>query len=318
MVDQSRCRIVSFEGFEQLREVVPGTRREIVQVESGHLSGSLLHAQIGSLPIDAVTFNLGVHSRGEYPQGRVTIGILLASGDVRCGYDKDRSVGDVTITPSGLEQANTYCGPTSIFVTSLPIAHIQRIYERESWVESLNSRRRTLIRGSANARSHIVPRLSSILGRLKRNDFAVSEGGSSYYERAILDALMFDIASTDIGKRDGSVLSARNIVNRAEDFIRAQGHRPVHVSELCQIAEVSRRTLHRAFNDIIGLGPIEYLRFKRLCAIHSILLMDASPVQTIQDLALDFGFLNSGRLAKYYRSHFGEFPANTRAVSRKN
>jgi len=36
------------EGFEELKEVVPGTLREIVQLEGGRIKGEISHAMIAS------------------------------------------------------------------------------------------------------------------------------------------------------------------------------------------------------------------------------------------------------------------------------
>jgi AraC-like DNA-binding protein len=47
---------------------------------------------------------------------------------------------------------------------------------------------------------------------------------------------------------------------------------------------LSRRTLHRAFHEALGIGPISFLRHRRLCAVHSD-LRAPSDVRTISDIA---------------------------------
>src|SRR6185295_14568592 len=44
------------EGFEELNEVVVGTRREVVQLEHGKIKGEIAHGMIGDLPISAASF----------------------------------------------------------------------------------------------------------------------------------------------------------------------------------------------------------------------------------------------------------------------
>ena len=70
-----------------------------------------------------------------------------------------------------------------------------------------------------------------------------------------------------------------SLVGKVDDYLDAAGLRPVHISEICAHLNVTRRTLHRAFFDALGLGPITFLRCKRLCGIHSV-LRDSDPATT--------------------------------------
>ena len=72
-----------------------------------------------------------------------------------------------------------------------------------------------------------------------------------------------------------------------------------------------RRTLHRAFSDRLGVGPIEYMKRKRLSVIHSILARSDPATTNVSDTAMEIGFFELGRFAKYYRKLFGENPSET-------
>ena len=90
-------RTQKIEGFEELNEVVLGTRREIVQLERGKIKGEIAHATIGDLPIDTASFNLGIRTKGGSHKSRIGIGLLAASADhvVRSSYDS--RPGDVLV-----------------------------------------------------------------------------------------------------------------------------------------------------------------------------------------------------------------------------
>jgi AraC family ethanolamine operon transcriptional activator len=75
--------------------------------------------------------------------------------------------------------------------------------------------------------------------------------------------------------------------------------------------KASRRSLHRAFVDTLGVSPAAYLRRRRLSTIRSILSGRDTPVISIADLAFEYGFPEPGRFAAYYRAHFGETPSET-------
>lgn len=312
MTQQSRATAIKFDGFEQLREVVPGTRREIVQVESGRLSGSILHATLGDLPIDAVSFNRSVRSRGAYPAGRVTIGIR-GSLDARLP-DSPISSGDIMLTPPGLERSNTYRGATSIIVTSLPLTEIEELYGDQKGLELLARGKFQTVKTSKRAFEFAMPRLVYLLNGLKRGSLCLSDDAVTFWRMAVIDMLAGDLISPD--SHAGQFLaSATRLVRSVEEFVDRKGARSVHIAEICLAMRVSRRTLHRAFEEVIGVGPISYLRYKRLCAIHDIICSGERRELTIQDLALEFGFLNPGRFAQYYRSHFGRLPVENRKLA---
>ncbi|RUU28329.1 helix-turn-helix domain-containing protein [Mesorhizobium sp. M6A.T.Ce.TU.016.01.1.1] len=80
---------------------------------------------------------------------------------------------------------------------------------------------------------------------------------------------------------------------------------------------VSRRTLHRAFQHTLGIGPLAYLRLRRLSAVHRALTMAEPAYAGVTRAALDFGFTDLGRFAAFYKRLFGEFPSQTlRSTSR--
>lgn len=308
MQQAARPLETTFDGFEQLREVVPGTRREIIQIEPGRLVGRLLHAEVGDLPVDAVSFSLGVRSCGEYPTNRITLSMLMAShGGVT--HSTYRSLpGDVVLTPPGGEQENRYAGATSLVVTSITLREIEKIYGTEQALASLNYGNRAQFKGSAA----VVPRIMLLLDRLKQENTLLSGQAASFWKRAMIDAMLVHVIHAAPSTSDGPLPSAVKLVRLVDEFLEADENRVVHISEICRVLQITRRTLHRAFHEVVGVGPIGYLRFKRLCAIHTALRSGSLRDRTIEDIAFQHGFLNAGRFSQYYRRQFGCFPAETR------
>ena len=108
----------------------------------------------------------------------------------------------------------------------------------------------------------------------------------------------------------------RELVRRIDRYLIAAGSRPIYISELCETFKVRRRTLHRAFNAVMGIPPITFLRRMRLNAVHAALLM-ADPGVKIADIARAHGFHELGRFAASYRRAFGELPSQTLQPSRR-
>ncbi len=86
---------------------------------------------------------------------------------------------------------------------------------------------------------------------------------------------------------------------------------PATISELCSIANVSRRTLQYSFESILGISPQRFIRLTRLNQIRREL---SKPHQTraIVDVALDYGFYHPGGFSQDYKLLFGETPSTTR------
>src|SRR5262249_33263868 len=87
--------------------------------------------------------------------------------------------------------------------------------------------------------------------------------------------------------------------------------RPLHISELCSRLGISRRSLHRAFHEIFGIGPVTFLRQKRLCAVRSMLKTSSPASTTVSEVAMRQGFVELGRFSHDYRIMFGEYPSQT-------
>jgi AraC family ethanolamine operon transcriptional activator len=112
--------------------------------------------------------------------------------------------------------------------------------------------------------------------------------------------------------------SALRIVNKVEDYFESNETRPLHISEICSALHVSRRTLHRAFHDGIGLGPVAFLRRKRLCSVRKILRSSDPMATNVARVAMEYGFANLGRFSGDYRQLFDEYPSQTLAAGRRN
>jgi AraC family ethanolamine operon transcriptional activator len=83
------------------------------------------------------------------------------------------------------------------------------------------------------------------------------------------------------------------------------------MTELMSALRVSRRTLHRAFDEVLKIPPMTYLRHRRLCEARILLKEGAGQDITVADVAFKKGFSDFGRFSGYYRSLFGESPSET-------
>jgi AraC family ethanolamine operon transcriptional activator len=105
-------------------------------------------------------------------------------------------------------------------------------------------------------------------------------------------------------------LNRRGIVRKAEEFIREHLCDPPSILELCEFTGSGRRALFYAFDELLGMSPIAYLKAARLQeARRRILASDQQ--HCVQLVASNLNFAHLGQFSIDYAKHFGESPSQT-------
>lgn len=302
-------RTRDIESFEELNEVVLGTQREIVQIERGKIHGRLSHASIDGLPVDHATFDLGIRSNGGSPRDRYGIALLLESSDRVTWTSYECAPGHVMVMPPGGEHENRYYGGASLIVISASPEDIEASLGTEGQLGDPTAWVKGHFKGSLETVQQILPRIESLMARLGEVSLTASAG--EFWRRALIEAMTANVAAGMPSDRDGPPPSVLKMVRRVEEYLDQRGEGPVHISQICGQMHVSRRTLHRVFQEALGIGPVAFLRHRRLCAVHAA-LGAPKDIRTISEIALQYGFQNLGRFSGYYHRLFGEYPSETR------
>lgn len=100
-------------------------------------------------------------------------------------------------------------------------------------------------------------------------------------------------------------------LERALAYLRDRESEQVTMTELCQAAGVSARTLAYAFRSTLDISPLGFLRRRRFHGVRQQLLTSSPDTARVADIALDQGFYELGRFASEYRRLFGERPSET-------
>jgi AraC-like DNA-binding protein len=99
-------------------------------------------------------------------------------------------------------------------------------------------------------------------------------------------------------------------VKRALDFMLENAARPLTISDLAAVAQVSPRTLHDGFRRFRGTSPMACLRSIRITRAREDLLT-APPGTNVTNIALRWGFNHLGRFSQEYKKRYGETPSQT-------
>lgn len=120
------------------------------------------------------------------------------------------------------------------------------------------------------------------------------------------------LTQTVCGFQENSVSyqTKRRVITKINNYIKQHNDSPLTVTRLCQISNVSRRTLQYCFQQGVGMSPMQYIRDCRLNDIRRILLKENNQIG-IACLALNFGFFHLGTFNHQYKTLFSETPTQT-------
>jgi AraC-like DNA-binding protein len=127
----------------------------------------------------------------------------------------------------------------------------------------------------------------------------------------LLSATIESCDSDELGDSDRKQKSYSAIVRACEDYTLQLDDRRPYLSELCETAHVSERTLQYAFNDIMGMSPLTYLHRLRLHRARNELRKAKSGATTVTNVAMNWGFWHFGEFSRAYRNCFAELPSET-------
>lgn len=190
------------------------------------------------------------------------------------------------------------------------------------FVDSLEAYRETMLQETSASQELIKPHvnlLSSAGSGLFRTvvrtwvalgieDSSVSEIALQEMEDDLLANFLLLAEDSQSLEREAA-LPAENVLKRTEDYICANLDTAITRDELANTAGVSIRSLSRAFEKQYGLGPMAFLRQRRLDACYSQLRGSEPGAITVTEVAMSYGFGHVGKFAITYKKTFGESPS---------
>lgn len=102
-------------------------------------------------------------------------------------------------------------------------------------------------------------------------------------------------------------------LRRAIEFMHANAHLPINVTEIAEATGISSRSLQTSFRTHLDLTPLDYLRRIRLDRVREELRAGHVDDVTVAEVARRWGFAHLGRFAAHYAERFGELPRHTLA-----
>lgn len=115
----------------------------------------------------------------------------------------------------------------------------------------------------------------------------------------------------EVSRSDHTRYAHSHVIQLAEEWALTRNDYPIYVADLCKAAGVSERTLEYAFQEILGMSPVAFLRRIRLHRVRLALRVGTPETTTVSAEALKWGFWHFGDFSKAYKNCFGEPPSHT-------
>lgn len=241
------------------------------------------------------------------------------SGSVRVtgrnGEVEQHSGGLVMV--DSVQPYRTVWSPIDIAVMRLDLGAARKVAEAVTGVDAAQVRFELSAPLSANHARYFLNTAEYVRRSLTNDEIAASPLVCAEAFRALTTAVLSAFpnnatAALDRRPDPGTLAAEPAVVRRAAEYIDANAHRPLDLSEVAEVARIGPRGLQYAFRKYRGHSPMGYLRLARLAGAHKDLQAgDPTRGDTVARIAARWGFANAGRFAESYRKHYGSFPGVT-------
>jgi AraC-like DNA-binding protein len=298
---------------DDLRNAVFDAGLEAIQMPGAQVRGSLAFAARDGIVFSSGLIHGNAAIRGSLSKDAITVGLGLKVGAGSLLWLSQVTAGDVMVVLPDDECDVLLRGSSLYLVATLTAKQLKSEVERQGLVLPRGLTSRTGFHPEPIRRDALIA-LREQVGRIHApGDIRDRRLGVG---RRMLQAVVDHCARLpDVGACCAQPVGQAKIVQEAREYIRGHLASAISVDDLANATQTSPRTLFRAFSEVLGDTPRDYVRRLRLHRIRRELL--SSDTMTVSLAAQNWGMAGDlGRLSKNYRDLFGEFPSSTLALAR--
>jgi AraC-like DNA-binding protein len=298
---------------DDLKNAVFDAGLEAIQMPGAHVGGSLAFAARDGIMFSSGLIHGNAAISGPLSKDAITVGVGLRIGSGSLLWLNPVISGDVMVVLPG-DECDALLRGGSLYVTAtLTAKQLKREFEREGLVLHRSLTSRTGLHSESIQNDALIAlreEVGSIHAPGNARDRRLGIG------RRMLRALVCHFARVP-GVEAGRAqpVGQAKIIQEARQYIRRHLASAISVDDIAHATHTSPRTLFRAFSEVLGDTPRDYVRRLRLHRIRRELL--SSDTMTVSLAAQNWGMAGDlGRLSKNYRELFGEYPSSTLAFAR--
>lgn len=258
------------------------------------------------------SFESAVRVRGLTPDGMLSLTVPLRTGDRTAYWNKSLHEKGMPISmPGGLDALVDSGQEHLILLIDLEL--LQRSLSEEPYQALVTMAGNRLLPVAHSKIQSLGRWLTKILQAAVQNPENFKQGRAiKSLEEDIIQRLVDIVDSTGCSAvRTGAVSKRRHGLERIYEYLRSVDPGSLSVLQLCEVAEVSRRTLEYSFREEMDITPQGFIKLKRLHAARRGLLTAKRSGSSIAEIAHGLGIYEQGRFASDYKKLFGELPSQT-------
>jgi AraC-like DNA-binding protein len=130
-------------------------------------------------------------------------------------------------------------------------------------------------------------------------------------EQELVRTMVACLMAAETGAGSRSCRLGGAVMRRFEQLLEAHPNEPLYITEICARIGVTDRALRMYCQEHLGMSPHRYLWLRRMHLARRALALADARVETVTEIANDYGFGELGRFAVSYRNLFGETPSVT-------
>jgi AraC-like DNA-binding protein len=302
------------DGIDDMRRLLGAPHINCVPLGAGTPNGAIFQASIGDIFLRAGELSADIRTRSSVVSDLLSFSMKLDSRGSLFSFRSGEEVlpGDVFRLARGDVNDYRFTGYMRFAVISLR-AELLLKHGAEDALQGDRSvwERRQWFRAPQATRTLVARSVQRIVSQVLQLNWTVTGQALRQLQAELIEPLVWGITSGEPGCGERHALSAAMIVRKVEDWVDGQPPATIQIADICRVLHLSRRSLHRAFAETLGMGPARYLTLKRLAAVRTELRKSDPAAIKVTDTATKYGFWELGRFAREYRQMFGERPSET-------
>lgn len=307
----TRLRIDS---LEDVRRVLDAKATTCVPLGSSAPKGILLLASIGDVLLRAGELAADIRARSGIDGNSISFSMKLHSDSTLFSFRAGKEVlpGDVYRLAHGDVCDCRVSGHLAFAIISLdPDLLLEYGAEDALRGEVGFWEQRYWFRAPPFIRHRVARSVWQIISQVSQPRWSVTGHGLRQLQSDLVEPFLWGMLSDERLPHERHGLPSAAIVRSVEEWVDERAPETVQIADLCRALHISRRSLHRAFAETLGMGPTHYLT-RRRCTAARAELREADPATvSVTDIATKYGFWQLGRFAREYRKLFGERPSDT-------
>lgn len=295
-------------------------QQEYLQISPGQFAGSVTEISVGTVQIFREVMNQAVDQHGQTLPGKFALGIPIAlrGNGYWCGRELDCIDSVFFLRPDSELKFKTP-GFSDIYGASVDVEAFRKYSLDDEFDEkSVIARTKEVSSLSPQKCAAFRQGFDNFFRAVEANPLILkSEPARKQMTFDIMQLLLGMTADLDVSKKSHSEQFVhRHVVDSARSYILSRKGEALTVNDLCEGLRTSHRSLHYAFNKVLGLSPVTYLRYIRLNGVRAELI-GGDKSTLVSEVAAKWGFWHMGMFSTYYKMLFGERPSETLKLYRK-